>query len=82
VAPPRRFWQLFPGLLGFRWKRLAKMHGRKRLTHFPAAAAGFVITLMACWQASSFLRRGSGVSAFWPKTARQAILPEASRVSR
>jgi glycosyltransferase involved in cell wall biosynthesis len=73
VAAPRRFWQLFPGILGFRWKRLGKMRGTRRITHFPAAAAGFAITLVACWQASSFLRRG--MSAYWPKTARQTILP-------
>jgi hypothetical protein len=68
------FWRLFPGILGFRWKRLAKMRGRRRLTHFPAAAAGFVITLLACWQAQRFLRRG--VSTYWPKTVRQTIVPE------
>jgi hypothetical protein len=78
VASPRRFWRLFPGILTFRWQRLGKMRGIRRLTHFPAAAAGFVITLVACWQASRFLRRG--VSAFWPKTVRQVILP-ASQIS-
>jgi len=74
VARPRPFWRLFPGILGFRWKRLAKMRGRRRLTHFPAAAAGFFITLLACWQALRFLRRG--VSTYWPKTVRQTIVPE------
>jgi len=73
VARPRRFWQLFPGILAFRWQRLGRMHGIKRLTHFPAAAVGFVITLVACWQASRFLRRG--ISAYWPKTVRQSIIP-------
>jgi hypothetical protein len=60
-------------ILGFRWRRLGRMRGIRRLTHFPAAAAGFAITLVACWQASRFLRRG--MSAYWPKTARQTILP-------
>jgi glycosyltransferase involved in cell wall biosynthesis len=73
VARPRRFWQLFPGILAFRWQRLAKMRGVRRLTHFPAAAAGFFITLVACWQASRFLRRG--ISAYWPKTVRQTSMP-------
>jgi hypothetical protein len=45
------------------------MRGGRRLTHFPAAAVGFRGTLLACWQASRFLRRG--VSAYWPKTVRQ-----------
>jgi glycosyltransferase involved in cell wall biosynthesis len=71
----RAFWRLFPGILSFRWRRLAKMRGRRRLTHLPAATAGFLITLVACWQASRFLRRG--VPAFWPKTVRQTILPSA-----
>ena len=33
VARPRRFWRLFPGILGFRWRRLARMRGGRRLTH-------------------------------------------------
>ena len=72
VAKPRRFWRLFPGILGFRWQRLGRMRGIRRLTHFPAAAAGFAITLVACWQASRFMRRG--ITSFWPRTVRQAIL--------
>ena len=75
VARPRRFWRLFPGILAFRWQRLGRMRGIRRLTHFPAAAAGFAITLVACWQASRFLRRG--ITSYWPKTVRQAILPAA-----
>ncbi len=80
VAAPRRFWQLFPGILSFRWRRLARMRGRRRLTHFPAALAGFAVTLVACWQALGFLRRG--ISAFWPKTVRQAIQPASPAGSR
>jgi glycosyltransferase involved in cell wall biosynthesis len=72
VARPRRFWRLFPGILGFRWRRLARMRGGRRLTHLAAAAAGFAVTLVACWQASRFLRRG--VSAYWPRTARHSIM--------
>ncbi len=71
VARTGVFWRLFPGILGFRWRRLAQMSGRQRVTHFPAAAAGFAVTLIACWQAARFLRRG--VSNYWPKTVRQAI---------
>ena len=71
VARTRHFWRLFPGLLSFRWRRLAQMHGRHRLTHLPAAIAGFVVTLVACWQAARFLRRGA--YNYWPKVARQPI---------
>lgn len=68
----KHFWQLFPDLLSFRWKRLAQQRGTKRITHFPAAAAGFCLTLVASWHATRFLRRG--VSTYWPKTQRQTII--------
>jgi hypothetical protein len=67
----RHFWRLFPGLLTFRWRRLGQMRGTRRITHFPAAAAGFGVTLIACWQASRFLSRG--VAPYWPRAARQAM---------
>jgi len=73
LARTRHFWQLFPGILSFRWARLRQMQGAKKLTHFPAAAAGFVVTLIACREATKFLR--GGVSPYWPKTARSTILP-------
>lgn len=72
LARTRFFWQLFPGILGFRWRRLGQMPGWRKLTHFPAAVAGFVVTLIACRQAAHFLRRG--ISTYWPKTARTPIL--------
>jgi hypothetical protein len=71
VARTGVFWRLFPGILGFRWRRLAQMRGAQRITHLPAAAAGFAVTLVACWQAARFLRRG--VANYWPKTVRQGI---------
>jgi hypothetical protein len=74
LARTRRFWRLFPGILGFRWRRLGQMRGMRRITHFPAAAVGFAVTLVACWQASRFLR--GGVANYWPKAARQAFLPD------
>jgi hypothetical protein len=70
VARTRWFWRLFPGLLGFRWQRLAQLEGRRRLTHLPATVAGFAVTLIASWQAARFLRRG--VSHYWPKRVRPA----------
>jgi glycosyltransferase involved in cell wall biosynthesis len=72
VARVRYFWRLFPGLLAFRWRRLGQLRGFRRVTHFPAAAAGFFITLIASWQAARFLRRG--IVPFWPKTVRQPVL--------
>jgi glycosyltransferase involved in cell wall biosynthesis len=72
----RTFLQLFPGIIGLRWRRLLKLHGSQRLTHLPAAAAGCAATLISCWRASRFLRRG--VSAYWPKTARRTIMSPGS----
>ena len=71
VRSRRFFWQLFPGILGFRWRRLRELRGRRRLTLFPAALAGFIVTLLACWQAHRFLR-GGGRTSYWPKAARGA----------
>ena len=71
MAEIRWFWRLFPGLLGFRWRRLLQLPVRQRITHLPAACARFVITLVASWQSARFLRRG--IEFYWPKTSRQAI---------
>jgi len=72
VARSRFFWRLFPGLLGFRWRRFSELRSLRRISHFPAAVAGFAITLIASWQAARFLR--SGIAPFWPKVERQAGL--------
>ncbi len=71
VAREKYFWRLFPDLLVFRWRRLARLRGWDRVTHLPAACAGFIMTLLASWQAARFLRRG--IAPFWPKTIRQTI---------
>jgi hypothetical protein len=66
------FWRLFPGVLTFRFKRLWKLRGVRKLTHLPAAAAGFVVTMIACYRANHALRDGS--TQYWPKATRQTIL--------
>jgi hypothetical protein len=68
----RFFWQLFPHILTFRFKRLAAQPGLRKITHLPAAVAGFAVTLVACARASRALR--SGMVQYWPKANRQAIL--------
>ena len=62
---------LFPGVLTFRFERWWKMPGLKRLTHFPAAAAGFVVTLIACARAQRHFQRGQ--MHYWPKASRENI---------
>lgn len=66
------FWQLFPGIVTFRFKRLWRLPGLKKLTHFPAAMAGFMVTMTACARAHRALRRGT--TQYWPKPTRQTIL--------
>jgi glycosyltransferase involved in cell wall biosynthesis len=72
VRRQRYFWRLFPGILTFRFKRLAKLPGAKKITRFPAACAGLMMTLAACWRAHSALRAGG--LQYWPKPTRESIL--------
>jgi glycosyltransferase involved in cell wall biosynthesis len=67
----RYFWRLFPDLLTFRFRRWRKLGGVKRLTHFPAAMAGFVVTLIACARAHHHFKRGQ--MHYWPKASRENI---------
>lgn len=60
----RWFWRLFPGIPGFRFRRLAQLPAPKRLFHLPAAVIGFGVTLAACWLAARALRRGR--LRYWP----------------
>jgi hypothetical protein len=66
MARVKHFWRLFPRILTYRFERLAKLRGLKRLVHLPAATAGFLVTMIACWQAWRFLKRGS--TDYWPDT--------------
>jgi hypothetical protein len=72
VARLSWFGQLFPGLLTFRFRRLWQMKGIKKLTHFPAAAAGFAVTLVTCWRAHRFLKMG--LTQYWPKAGRKTAV--------
>ncbi len=68
----RFFWELFPGILTFRFKRLGKLPGFQKITHAPAALVGFGVTMIACWRAFHYLK--SGTSPYWPKPTRQTLL--------
>ncbi len=67
----RFFWQIFPGILTFRFQRLLRQPGLGKLTRAPAALAGFVVTLVACARASRALR--AGLTQYWPKANRQSL---------
>jgi hypothetical protein len=71
VRKTRYFWQLFPGLLTFRWKRWAKLDPARRVRYLPAALAGFCVTLMSSWLAWRFLRRG--FDKYWPDTRSRGL---------
>jgi hypothetical protein len=71
LAAVRHCWRLFPGLLTFRWRRLAQQRGAKKLLHFPAALAGWIVTLAAAWLAWRALRAGS--SDYWPDTRNRRL---------
>lgn len=65
------FWQLFPGMLTFRFRRLAGMAVRDRFRFLPATLAGFAVTLVAGWMAARALHRGE--IRYWPgKTDHQS----------
>jgi hypothetical protein len=72
IHATRFFWQLFPGLLTFRFRRLWKLRGWKKLTHLPATLAGFAVTMIACWRARHSLQKG--MTQYWPKVSRQSLL--------
>ncbi len=59
-------WQLFPGILGSRFRRLAHLRGMRRILYFPVALLGFFVTLIACWRAFRGLKQGC--TAYWPDT--------------
>lgn len=62
-------WKLIPGIVSFRFQRLARMKPFARLTHLPVAIAAFLISMIACFRAFRALRRGS--INYWPgKTTR------------
>lgn len=67
----RRFWQLFPHALTFRFERWRKLKGLQRVTHFPAACAGFLVTMIACFRAHRHFKRGQ--MHYWPKASRENI---------
>jgi glycosyltransferase involved in cell wall biosynthesis len=68
----KHFWRLFPGILTFRFQRLMKMRGLRKLTYLPAACAGLVVTMIACYRAHRAIRAGS--VHYWPKATRETIL--------
>ena len=61
----RFFWQLYPGLLTVRWKRLKNLTAWKRTVCFPAAAGSVFVALIASFMAWNALKTGG--TEYWPK---------------
>jgi glycosyltransferase involved in cell wall biosynthesis len=67
----RFFWRLFPNALTFRFARWWKIPGWKRIAKFPAALAGFAVTMIACARARRHFLNGH--MHYWPKASRENI---------
>ncbi len=75
LSRTRFFWRLIPGIVAFRFRRLARLRGMERLACLPSAVAGFLISLVACFRARAFLRAGS--TRYWPH-AKSCLKPKTS----
>lgn len=62
------FWQLYPGLLSHRFKRLAPLNWIKKILCFPAALAGFFMALASSFMAYTSLKNGT--TDYWPRVER------------
>jgi hypothetical protein len=60
----RFFWRLIPGITGLRFQRLARLRGAKRIACIPAALAGFLVSMVSCFMARTFLMEGQ--TRYWP----------------
>jgi len=61
-------WQLYPGLLSHRFKRLASFNWLKRIACLPAALAGFFVALTSSFMAYASLKKGT--TDYWPRAER------------
>lgn len=57
-------WQLYPGLLMLRWKRLKNLKPWKRAVCFPTAAGSVLVALIASIMAWKALKQGG--TEYWP----------------
>ncbi|MCD6052696.1 MAG: hypothetical protein K0Q55_4118, partial [Verrucomicrobia bacterium] len=67
----RYFWQIFPDVLSFRFKRWLRLRPLARLRALPATCAGFIVTVISSWLAYRFLKRG--YTSYWPDTRSEGL---------
>jgi hypothetical protein len=65
------WWRLYPGLLGYSFKRLGGLSWLKRIACFPVAAVGFFVALVSSFLAYTSLK--SGVTDYWPRADRSGL---------
>jgi glycosyltransferase involved in cell wall biosynthesis len=68
IRRTRFWWQLYPGLLSHRFKRLASLNWLKRIACLPAALAGFFLALASSFMAYTSLKKGT--TDYWPRADR------------
>ena len=66
------FWQIFPGILTAGFRRLLREPHFDKVTHFPAACAGFLTTVIACARAAQTMRRR--MTQYWAKAGPAVVL--------
>ena len=64
----RFWWQLYPGLLSHRFKRLGSLNWFQRIACLPAALAGFFLALASSFMAYASLKKGA--TDYWPRAER------------
>ena len=68
IRRTRFWWQLYPGLLSHRFKRLAPLGWFQRIACLPAALAGFFLALASSFMAYTSLKKGA--TDYWPRAER------------
>lgn len=64
VRKSEYFWRLIPGITAFRFKRLARLKGLRKIFYFPMALAGFFVSMLSCFLAYGTLKQG--YVDYWP----------------
>ncbi|HPU56060.1 MAG TPA: hypothetical protein PLH97_07255, partial [Verrucomicrobiota bacterium] len=68
VQGARFFWQLYPGLLTHRFKRLSELGFGQAMVRLPAVLAGWVFTV--CGGVAAFKALRDGQTGYWPRADR------------
>ncbi len=64
VRRTKCFWKLFPGIAVYRFKRLARLKGARKVTYFPMAVTGCFVSMISCFMAYGNLKQG--YVDYWP----------------